>query len=535
MNKENLLKDAGVILIALFLLSTTMTTSSAGEPEGAVLEVTTDKALYTLGEPVTIFLTNIGDETLNAGGPTITIHDSEDQIVYQEACYCWYELEPGEYVTWPAWDQTNQQGEQVPVDYYIVEGFLSGFNENYVDDATFYISDDDNSSPPNNPDTPLGPTEGEVGVSYTYSTSTNDPDGDMVRYGWEYTGDNSVEKWTNLYNSDTPCNIQLVFDDPGTYSLRVIAKDEHGTQSDWSPALSVVIENGAFIVDADGPYHGNIMDDIEFDSTVTGGIPPYEYLWDYGDGNTSSGDPHPTHNYGNAGNYTVTLTVTDNENNTASDTTWTYINAPPNTPIITGKTNGKAGVEYEYEIYIEDPDGDDVDYCIDFDDGFVPRLRGWYSPSPLTLKHNKSWDHRGTYTVRAKAVDEYGAVSDWGTLEVSMPKDKKTIENTDSKIQINKDKQLVFLNGKCNRYSGDGTWLHIGPIWWINGTFSFDLYKNILLIANGTIQHIENSACITFTNFKGYAPGFLLVLKVLIPGTYIRVFGICDSYNINEL
>ena len=215
--------------------------------------------------------------------------------------------------------------------------------------------------------------------------------------------------------------------------------------------------------------------------------------------------------------------------------TYGFNNTPPNTPTITGKTNGKAGVEYEYEIYIEDPDGDDVDYCIDFDDGFVPRLRGWYSPSPLTLKHNKSWDYRGTYTVRAKAIDIYGAVSDWGILEVSMPKDKKKIENTDSKLQTNNDKQFVFLSGKCNKYHGSGKWLHIGPIWWINGTFSFDLYKNILFIANGKTQYIDNSVCVTFTNFRGCAPGFLLVLKILIPGTYVRIFGICDNYNIIEL
>ena len=424
MRKDNLLKDAVVILIVLFMVLTTMVVTGTIESQGAVLEVTTDKTFYILGEPVTIFLTNVGDEILSAGGPIITIYDSEDEIVYQEACYCWYELEPGEYVTWPAWDQTNQQGYQVPVGSYIVEGFLSGFDESYVDEAAFYISYDENSSPPNNPDTPMGPTECEVGVSYTYSTSTIDPDGDMVRYGWEYTGDNTVEKWTNLYNSGSQCNIQLVFDDPGTYSLRVMAKDENGAQSDWSQSLGLVIENEPLIVDAEGPYHGNIMEDIEFDSTVTGGTPLYEYLWDYGDGNTSTGDPHPTHNYGNAGNYTVTLTVTDSEDDTASDTTWTYINAPPNKPIITGKTNGKAGVEYEYEIYIEDPDGDDVDYYVDFGDGDFIRYMGYYFPSPLINKFNKSWDSKGAYTIRAQSMDEHGVQSDWAILEVSMPINK---------------------------------------------------------------------------------------------------------------
>ena len=108
-------------------------------PVGPVLEVTTDKEVYIQGEAVTIFLTNVGDEVLSGGGPIVTIYNNENEIVYQDACYCWYELEPGEYVTWPPWDQTDQQGNQVPIGAYVVEGFLSGGEEGYIDDAIFYI------------------------------------------------------------------------------------------------------------------------------------------------------------------------------------------------------------------------------------------------------------------------------------------------------------------------------------------------------------------------------------------------------------
>ncbi len=423
MNKENLLKIAGAIFIVLFLVLTTIVVTGAGRLQGAVLEVTSDKSLYSLGEPVKIFLINVGDETLSAGGPIITIYNNKDEIVYQQACYCWYELEPGEYVTWPPWDQTNQQGEQVPVGYYVVEGFLSGFDENYVDDATFFISDD-SSSPPNIPDTPIGLTEGEVGVSYNYITSTIDPDGDMVRYGWEYTGDNTVEKWTNFYISDSTCSIQLVFDDPGTYSLRVMAEDEYGEQSDWSQALVVIIEYETFFVDAGGPYEGNIMEDVEFDSTITGGVQPYEFLWDYGDGNTSNDDPHPTHNYGNAGNYTVILTVTDTENDTASDTTWAYINAPPNTTVIGGLNSGKANTPYTYSFTSTDPDDDDIGlYIINWGDGPNETIIGPFeSGTPQTKSH--TWDSKGEYTIKAKAIDIKDAESDWGTLKVTMSKYK---------------------------------------------------------------------------------------------------------------
>ena len=47
-----------------------------------------------------------------------------------------------------------------------------------------------------------------------------------------------------------------------------------------------------------------------FHSFVTGGDPPYVYLFDFGDGNTSS-DPNPIEVYVYVGWYNVNLTVTD--------------------------------------------------------------------------------------------------------------------------------------------------------------------------------------------------------------------------------
>jgi PKD repeat protein len=50
---------------------------------------------------------------------------------------------------------------------------------------------------------------------------------------------------------------------------------------------------------------------ITFVGTVMGGIAPYTYMWDFGDGDTTSGNLTPTYTYANSGTYTVTLTVTD--------------------------------------------------------------------------------------------------------------------------------------------------------------------------------------------------------------------------------
>ena len=97
-------------------------------------------------------------------------------------------------------------------------------------------------------------------------------------------------------------------------------------------------------------------------------------------------------------------------------------NLPPNAPTITGETEGKVGKEYEYKFNAIDPNGDDVKYFIDWGDNTTD----WtgYNLSGTDVNVNHTWVEKGNYTIKAKAVDMYGAESEWGTLEVTMPKSK---------------------------------------------------------------------------------------------------------------
>jgi hypothetical protein len=96
-------------------------------------------------------------------------------------------------------------------------------------------------------------------------------------------------------------------------------------------------------------------------------------------------------------------------------------NDPPNTPVITGVTSGKPGVEYEYTFISTDPNGDDIYYYIDWGDGKTEEWKGPYaSGEEITLKH--TWSKKGTYVIKAKTKDTYDAMSGWGTLEISMSK-----------------------------------------------------------------------------------------------------------------
>ena len=69
-------------------------------------------------------------------------------------------------------------------------------------------------------------------------------------------------------------------------------------------------------------------EDIRFEPRIGGGISPYSYEWDFGDGNTST-DVVPTHAYKSEGSYTVTLKVTDDQGNSAPEERPGYITVLP--------------------------------------------------------------------------------------------------------------------------------------------------------------------------------------------------------------
>jgi outer membrane protein assembly factor BamB len=183
---------------------------------------------------------------------------------------------------------------------------------------------------------------------------------------------------------------------------------------------------GELRADAHGPYYELINEPVQFTGSHWGGYSPHSYHWDFGDTQASE-EQNPTHIYTVPGNYTVILTVTDNSSNQSTDTTWAWIqesNDPPDKPDVTGPTSGKAGTSYDYTFTTTDPDGSVIWYFIDWGDNTDT---GWLGPydSGTTIIRSHTWSAKGIYNIRCKAKDPYGAESEWGELEVTMPKSQQ--------------------------------------------------------------------------------------------------------------
>ena len=85
----------------------------------------------------------------------------------------------------------------------------------------------------NNPPTkPIinGPTEGEPGVTYTYTVVSTDPDGDKIRYCFDW-GDGETF-CSDYVNSGQTFEAYHAWAEKGTYIIKVYAEDENGAKSE---------------------------------------------------------------------------------------------------------------------------------------------------------------------------------------------------------------------------------------------------------------------------------------------------------------
>ncbi|OYT28476.1 hypothetical protein B6U98_04770 [Thermoplasmatales archaeon ex4572_165] len=146
------------------------------------------------------------------------------------------------------------------------------------------------NDPPNTPSKPSGSSAGNTGVDYSFSTSTTDPDGDQVKYGWDWNGDGTVDEWSGLKASGSSEARSHSWTIPGTYYIQVIAEDEYGAQSSFSLAKTITISSNQppNKPSISGPSTGVKGSSYTYTSTTTDDDGDQIYYWfDWGDGSNS--------------------------------------------------------------------------------------------------------------------------------------------------------------------------------------------------------------------------------------------------------
>lgn len=166
-----------------------------------------------------------------------------------------------------------------------------------------------------------GTTPLTVGFS---SNNSTDADGSIVAYSWNF-GDGT--------NSTDP-NPVHVYNSAGTFTAVLTVTDNSGltdTESVVITATQAANQAPTAIAGAD-KTSGSAALTVNFTSVGSndsdGTIA--NYSWNFGDGTTSN-QANPSHVYNNAGTYTATLTVTDNNGATASSSV--TINVQPATVV----------------------------------------------------------------------------------------------------------------------------------------------------------------------------------------------------------
>ena len=125
-----------------------------------------------------------------------------------------------------------------------------------------------------------------------------------------------------------------------------------------------------------------------------------------------------------AGNLTgnqnpTTITINGNKSVIAN---FTFMNHPPLTPgKPSGEAKGKVGVKYTYTAVTTDADSDQLYYQFNWGDGTTSEWIGPYN-SGVVANASHTWTKKGSYGIKVKAKDIYGAESNWSEpMPITMP------------------------------------------------------------------------------------------------------------------
>jgi len=248
----------------------------------------------------------------------------------------------------------------------------------------------------NQPPTASFPAPSCSGLTCNFTSTSSDPDGTIASYNWTF-GDGF---------SSTAQNPSHTYGAGGSYTVTLTVTDNQGASS--APFSRSVVLNQPPTASFPAPSCSGLTCNFTSTSSDPDGTIA-SYSWNFGDGFTSTAQ-NPSHTYGAAGSYTVTLRVTDNQGaqspTTSKSVTVTAPNSPPIVNAGPSETN-LIGLFYTESATFSDANNDGPwSYTISWGDGSSSSSS---TASQGTISASHTYLLLGTYTITVTVTDSHGA------------------------------------------------------------------------------------------------------------------------------
>ncbi len=327
--------------------------------------------------------------------PDTTCDCEVDITVYVDV----FDNETGDYVDWTYAEHTiyDEDGDWFEQEWTADEDGLYDFNvslydEDYNLEDWFWIygvelaEAEQNAAPVIDA---LNVADGDEGEELSFSVSAHDDDDDNLTYSWDF-GDGETASGENVKHT---------WADDGDYIVTVMVSD--GEEED-SESATVSVTNVAPTLSVNGASSGQEAQARSFEADTSDvEADTVSVTWDFGDGETGSGE-NVSHTWADDGDYTVTVTASDEDGGETTETFNISIsNRAPTLQVSASATSGDEGDSFAFSAVTSDVTDDTVSVTWDFGDGG--------SATGLAVTHTFTDD--GTFVVEVIASDEDGGVT----------------------------------------------------------------------------------------------------------------------------
>jgi len=410
------------------------------------IRVEVSDGVYTTIDKAFVTINNVAPSVISGSDQVVL----EDEVVYFSGIFSDPGVVDTHTIEWNFGDGTIQFGTLSPTHVYSDPGIYT---------VTLQVTDDDSGigldsltiivETANNPPTADagGPYEGDEGAVITFDASaSSDPENDILEYRWDFNNDGT---WDTTWNVSPSSEFTWYDDFFGEAKVEV-------SDSEFTAiaTAAVTVNNVAPSVGAGADQTGNEGETILFLGSIDdpGTADTHTILWDFGDGTTIEGLLTPSHMYSDNGEYTVTLSVTDDEGGVGTDTlVVTVLNVPP-----TVNAGADQTVNEDEDVFFSggfsDPGIDDT-HAIKWDFGDGTIQAGTLTPTHV-------YPNPGIYTITLTVTDDDGGIGIdtliVTVLDITPPETELTIDmyyNIDDIVYITSDTKFML---SATDFSGVG-------------------------------------------------------------------------------